>query len=84
MGFDKGPYSLRGSRATIHQGQVFKSAGRKTSFAPSYRLITDMGEDVVHTNLAGGVSDRRFSKWYCNDFENWRKGIYKKLIFIKL
>jgi penicillin amidase len=82
-GFDKGPYPLRGSRATVHQGQVFESAGRKTSFAPSYRLITDMGEDVVHTNLAGGVSDRRFSKWYCNDFENWRKGIYKKIVINK-
>ncbi len=81
MGFDKGPFSLRGGRATIHQGQVYTSAGRDTSFAPSFRMITDMSEDVVYTNLAGGVSDRRFSKWYCNDFNNWLNGIYKKLSF---
>jgi penicillin amidase len=80
-GFDKGPFPLRGGRATIHQGQVYRSAGRDTSFAPSFRLITDMGERTVHSNLAGGVSDRRFSKHYCNDFENWMNGMYKKLDF---
>jgi len=77
MGFDKGPFPIRGGRATVHQGQVYTNAGRKTSFAPSYRLITDMAEDSVHTNLAGGVSDRRFSSLYNNDFLNWMKGIYK-------
>lgn len=79
FGFDKGPFPIRGGRATIHQGQVYTNAGRKTSFAPSYRLITDMAENVVHTNLAGGVSDRRFSKLYNNDFSNWMKGVYKKI-----
>jgi len=81
LGFDKGPFPLPGGRATIHQGQVYTSAGRSTSFAPSFRMITDMGENVVHANLAGGVSDRRFSKLYNNDFTNWKKGIYKKLEF---
>ena len=33
LGFDKGPFPLRGGRATVHQGQVYKSAGRSTSFA---------------------------------------------------
>ncbi len=80
-GFDRGPFPLLGNRATIHQGQVYTNAGRKTSFAPSFRLITDMGENSIHTNIAGGVSDRRFSKLYNNDFENWRKGIYKKFDF---
>jgi hypothetical protein len=35
------------------------------------------GED--HTNIAGGSSDRRFSRWYLVDKENRQKGIYKKL-----
>ena len=81
LGFDKGPFPLPGGRATIHQGQVYTNSGRKTSFAPSFRLITDMAENCVHTNLAGGVSDRRFSGLYNNDFKNWRKGIYKILEF---
>ncbi|MFK5857220.1 MAG: penicillin acylase family protein, partial [Bacteroidota bacterium] len=79
MGFDKGPFPIRGGRATVHQGQVYKNAGRNTSFAPSYRLITDMAENTVHTNIAGGVSDRRFSKLYNNDFANWMNGVYKKI-----
>jgi len=81
MGFDKGPFPLSGGRATVHQGQVYKNAGRNTSFAPSFRMITDMAENSVYTNLAGGVSDRRFSNLYNNDFVNWMKGVYKKLVF---
>ena len=78
-GFDRGPITLRGGRATPHQGQIYKSAGRVTSFTPSFHVVTDLAQDEVHTNLAGGPSDRRFSKWYCSDLENWLKGKYKKL-----
>jgi len=79
LGFDKGPFPMPGGRATIHQGQVYKSNGRKTTFAPSYRLITDMSEESVFTNISGGASDRRFSKYYANDFKNWQSGKYKKI-----
>lgn len=81
MGFDKGPFPLPGGRATIHQGQVYKSAGRTTSFAPSFRLVTDMSEYKLYTNYVGGVSDRRFSGLYSNDFSNWMNGIYKEFTF---
>jgi len=79
LGFDYGPIALPGSRATIPQGQIFKSAGRVTTFSPSYRLIADMSTQELHTNLAGGPSDRRFSRWYTTDLENWRTGKYKVL-----
>ncbi|MFO7558435.1 MAG: penicillin acylase family protein [Desulfobacterales bacterium] len=79
LGFDRGPITIIGSLATPHQGQIFESAGRKTSFAPSYRMITDLSRDEVYTNMAGGPSDRRFSRWYCSDIENWAAGKYKKL-----
>jgi penicillin amidase len=75
FGFDKGPFALRGGRATPHQGQIYRSAGRVTSFAPSLRIIADMGEDALHTCIAGGPSDRRFSKWYDSDV-----GRYKTLV----
>lgn len=81
FGFNIGPFPLRGGRATVHQGQIYTNAGRKTSFAPSFRMITDMAERSIYTNLAGGVSDRRFSKLYNNDFLNWMNGIYKKFTF---
>jgi penicillin amidase len=79
LGFDRGPIPLPGSRATIPQGQIFRSGGRTTTFSPSYRFVADLGEATLHTNLAGGPSDRRFSRWYASDLENWIKGIYKTL-----
>jgi penicillin amidase len=79
FGFDRGPLTAIGSRATIHQGQLYRSAGRMTSFLPSFRIVSDMGQEEVFTNLAGGPSDRRFSKWYCSDLENWIKGSYKRI-----
>ena len=61
----------------INQGQIYKSAGRTTSFFPSLRLVSDLGEEKIHSNLAGGPSDNRFSKWYVSDLENWVNYRYK-------
>jgi penicillin G amidase len=79
LGFDRGPYSLPGGRATIQQGQIFVLDGRKTTWAPSYRLVADLSEDVLHTVLAGGPSDRRFSRWYASGLEDWLAGRLKRL-----
>jgi penicillin amidase len=78
-GFDRGPIVLRGNRATIHQGQVYRSGGKVTSFAPSYRLVTDFAEAAAHTCLAGGPSDRRFSPWYTSEVDAWLAGRFKTL-----
>ncbi len=77
VGFDVGPIAIPGGRATPHQGQIYESAGRQTSFAPSLRWMADMGRNEIHTSLAGGPSDRRFSKWYTSDLERWKQGEYK-------
>jgi penicillin amidase len=79
MGFDRGPIELPGSRGSIHQGQVYRSGGRDTSFAPSWRFITDMGEAAAYTSLPGGASDRRFSRLYISDLERWKTGKLKRL-----
>jgi penicillin amidase len=79
LGFDYGPVGLRGGRATIHQGQLYRSGGRQTSFAPSYRLVTDLGTREARTCLAGGPSDRRFSRWYTHGVEDWLAGRFKTL-----
>ncbi len=79
LGFDYGPIQLHGSRATIPQGQLFMAGGRQTSFAPSYRMICDLAEDAIHTNIAGGPSDRRFSKYYTMGIKDWMVGRYKIL-----
>ena len=79
LGFDRGPVTGIGSRATIHQGQIYRSAGRMTTFFPSFRIISDLSESASETNLSGGPSDRRFSKWYVSDLDNWLNGTYKRL-----
>lgn len=79
LGVDVGPLALPGSRATITQGQIFRHAGRLTTFSPGYRMICDMATDEIHTNLAGGPSDRRFTKWFASDLRNWYEGNYKVL-----
>ena len=75
LGFD---YTLEhlGSAATAAQGQLFKVAGRITSFAPSLRVICDLGRDDLHANIAGGASDRRFSPHYTSGFDDWLRGRY--------
>ncbi len=77
LGFDRGPIEIRGGRSTVHQGQIYRSAGRLTSFVPSFRMVAELAENGLHTNLVGGPSDRRFSRWYCNDVERWLAGDYK-------
>lgn len=79
LGFDYGPMALPGALSTICQGQIFRSAGRLTTFSPVFRMISDMSDDALHTNLAGGPSDRRFSKYYTSDMKNWYEGNYKTL-----
>ncbi|WDP91649.1 MAG: penicillin acylase family protein [Desulfobacter sp.] len=79
LGFDRGPVTGIGGRATIHQGQIYKSAGRTTTFMPSIRMVSDLAEPDLYSNMPGGPSDRRFSKWYVSDLGNWLKGRYKKL-----
>jgi len=79
MGFDMGPIVGIGGRATIHQGQIYRSAGRLTTFMPSLRTVTDMSKKEYFSVLVGGPSDRRFSKWYSSDIQNWINGKYKKI-----
>ena len=79
MGFDTAPIPILGGRATPHQGQLYKSAGRNTSFGASIRMVSDLSEKTLYTCLAGGPSDNRFSPWYLSELDDWQKGVYKKL-----
>lgn len=83
FGFNKGPFALPGGRATILQGQVYRANNRNTTFAPSCRMIVNFGENTIYTNYSGGVSDRRFSKFYNNDFQNWNSKNYRKYSMAK-
>jgi len=79
LGFDRGPILVRGSPATLHQGQIVRRDGRTIAVGPSYRFVTDMGTDELHTALPGGPSDRRFSRWYDTGTAAWLGGKLKRL-----
>jgi penicillin amidase len=79
FGIDHGPIALAGGRATLVQGQIFQTHGRQTTFAPSYRSVTDMGTDEVHTALAGGPSGGFLSRHYKTDIARWLSFEYKTI-----
>jgi penicillin amidase len=79
LGFDGGPVFIPGSRATVCQGQFFKTSGRNTTFCPSYRFLSDMGSGEVFTALPGGATDRRFGPYYKNELAGYLRGEYKTL-----
>jgi penicillin amidase len=79
LGFHTGEMAMRGSHATPFQGHLLRSAKRESTFAPSYHFVADMGDDQAWTNLPGGPSESRFSKYYKNDIDRWYHGEYKRL-----
>ncbi|HEV7805676.1 MAG TPA: penicillin acylase family protein [Solirubrobacteraceae bacterium] len=78
-GFDRRTPGLRGGRATIHQGQRLRSAGRDVVVGPSYRMVTDLAGAALRTALPGGPSDRRTSRWYASGVDDWWSGRCKTL-----
>ncbi len=79
FGLDRGPITLQGGRATVHQGQLLRDRGREIAHGPSYRFVTDLAADALHSTLPGGPSDRPFSRWYASDLADWGRGTYKTL-----
>ncbi len=77
-GVDYGPIELPGGRATIVQGQIFRAHGRLTTFAPSWRYVTDLGRDAIYTALPGGPAGSRLSTHYLTDLPRWQAFDYKR------
>jgi len=80
LGFHSERKAMPGCQATPFQGHLLATATRESSFAPSYHFVTDMGTDEAWTNLPGGASESRFSRWYRNDIPRWLAGGYKQLL----
>lgn len=79
LGFNSRRYPMPGHHATPFQGHVLQTATRESTFAPSYHFVTDLGTQEAWTNLPGGPSESRFSKYYKNDVARWFTGEYKPL-----
>ncbi len=79
LGYNTRTHAMPGNHATPFQGHVFQTAKRASTFAPSYHFVTDLGTDIAWTNLPGGPSESRFSKYYRSDIPLWLEGDYKQL-----
>ena len=79
LGFDSPKQPMPGCSATPFQGHVFQTAKNEQTFAPSYHFIAEMNTREAWTNLPGGPSESRFSRYYKSDVERWQKGEYKRL-----
>jgi penicillin amidase len=79
LGFNSRRYPMPGCPATVFQGHVMQTATRESTFAPSYHFVTDLSTDEAWTNLPGGPSENRFSRYYNNDVARWFTGEYKPL-----
>lgn len=79
LGFNSRKHPMRGCHATLFQGHVLQTAIRETTFAPCYHFVTDMTTDEALTNLPGGPSENRFSRWYKSDVARWLSGEYKRV-----
>ncbi len=81
LGFASRRYAMPGCHATPFQGHTLVTANRESTFAPSYHFVADLGTDEAWTNLPGGPSENRFSRYYNSDVSRWLAGEYKALRF---
>jgi len=79
LGYHSKRHPMPGCHATPFQGHVCITARRETTFAPSYHFVTDFIRHKAWTNLPGGPSESRFSKYYRSDVPLWLTGTYKEL-----
>lgn len=80
LGFQSGLTPMPGCHATPFQGHLKVTATRESTFAPSYHFVTDLATNEAWTNLPGGPSENRFSRWYKTDVPRWTTGEYKRLV----
>ncbi len=83
LGFNEKAHPLRGYKTTIHQGTKYRESKRDMTFGPSYRIIVDLGKGVAYSVIPGGVSGRRFSRYYKSEIKDWLCGGYKLTDFNK-
>ncbi len=79
LGFDRGPFPLEGSMATVQQGDLVNIDGASIAVGPAYRFVTDLGEDCAYTTLPGGIDGSRFDASYDVWLEDHLAGRYHRL-----
>jgi penicillin amidase len=74
-----GPLSVGGNLTTINNSEWRVYNPYDMVLGPSMRIISDMGDSVVYTNLPGGTSGEAMSPHYRDQVQLWLKGGYVKI-----
>jgi penicillin amidase len=74
-----GPLDIGGNLTTINNSEWRAYDPYKMVLGPSMRIISDMGDSVVYTNLPGGSSGEPMSPHYGDQVQLWLKGGYVKI-----
>jgi len=77
--FNAGPVPLRGDKTTVCQGNRFRSLGRESTFAPSYRMITSMNSDLVFTAIPGGSHESVWDRHWFEETKRYLNLQYKTI-----
>lgn len=78
--FDRGPYALEGSMATVCQGSIVRLGDTKIPVGPAYRFVTDLGEDCAYTSVPGGIDGSRFGGTYACWLHDHLGGRHHRLV----
>jgi len=74
-----GPLDIGGNLTTINNSEWKVYDPYNMVLGPSMRIISDMGDSVVYTNLPGGTSGEPMSPHYGDQVQLWLKGGYVKI-----
>ncbi|MCB9653332.1 MAG: penicillin acylase family protein [Deltaproteobacteria bacterium] len=80
FGANRGPFPLKGSVASVCQGQRLSLPWGDVVVAPAYRFVTDLGNDEAYTALPGGIEASPFAKTYACWLSEYLEGSYHRLI----
>jgi penicillin amidase len=69
-------FECGGSNTTINTMEWDMSEPYKIVSGTSMRFIADMGDNLVYTSIAGGISGDPFSDYYSNQVQLWLNGGY--------
>ncbi len=67
-----GPYTINVAMPSNFSSKT----GMPVTLAPSVRLVSDLGTQIIYVSLPGGVSGNPFSRYYYNLYLMWVRGEY--------
>lgn len=79
LAYDRGPFPLPGSVATVSQGNIVHLGEAEVAVAPAYRFVTDLADDHAQASLPGGIDGAPGRPGYDRWLQAYLRGEYHRL-----